>query len=161
TGLVAHGRYMAGALAGSAAFLLHAPTTYPFWIVYAVLGLWPSKTRRSRLYRLWIFLRALFVLLFSSGAPSRGPPGPSFLARLDTQQEGLQRMRASYIWISIWAPLWLAHYVFLYTVTLLGVARLRNTLSPELRFFAIGLPLIGILSVPVSYLMLEKMKLAL
>src|SRR5262249_13149611 len=53
------------------------------------------------------------------------------------------------------------HYVFLYTVTLLGVARLRNTLSPELRFFAIGLPLIGILSVPVSYLMLEKMKLAL
>ena len=70
-------------------------------------------------------------------------------------------MRASYNWISIWAPLWLLHYVFLYAVTLVGVARLRNALPFGLRFFALGLPLVGILSVPVSYLMLEQMKLGL
>jgi hypothetical protein len=100
-------------------------------------------------------------LWIASRAQAGGAQVQTFLARLDPPQESLQRMRASYNWISIWAPLWLLHYIFLYAVTLVGVARLRNTLSPDLRLFAIGLPLVGILSVPVSYLMLEKMKLAL
>jgi hypothetical protein len=33
-GLIAHGRYLGASIAGSAAFLLHAPTAYPFWIVF-------------------------------------------------------------------------------------------------------------------------------
>src|SRR5882762_660648 len=49
-GLVAEGRYLAGAIAGSIAFLLHAPTTFPFWAVYLVMALWPAPTRRHRLY---------------------------------------------------------------------------------------------------------------
>ena len=42
-GLIAHGRILSGAIAGSAAFLLHAPTVYPFWAVYVVLALPPSR----------------------------------------------------------------------------------------------------------------------
>ena len=159
TGLVAHGRYLAGALAGSAAFLLHAPTTYPFWAVYTCLALRPAKA--SKLYGLAALLGAFVLLWIASLSQSGGAQVQTFLARLDPQQESLQRMRASYVWISIWAPLWMLHYVFLYAVTLVGVSRLRNVLSPDLRFFAIGLPLVGMLSFPVSYLMLEKMKLAL
>jgi Domain of unknown function (DUF6798) len=161
TGLVAHGRFLAGALAGSGAFLLHAPTTYPFWAVYTAMAFRPAKTRRSCFYGLAVLLGALVLLWIASRAQSGGVQVQTFLARLDPSQESLQRMRASYNWISIWAPLWLLHYVFLYAVTLVGVTRLRNELSPSLRFFAHGLPLIGILSVPVSYLMLEQMKLAL
>ena len=85
----------------------------------------------------------------------------TFFSRLDAAQETLQRFRASYVWISIWAAQWLPHYIFLYAATVLAVARLGKALTPELRAFAIGLPLIGILSVPFSYLTLEKMKLAL
>jgi hypothetical protein len=107
-----------------------------------------------------VLLGAFVLLWVASLSQSGGAQLQTFLARLDPQQESLQRMRASYVWISIWAPLWMLHYVFLYAVTLVGVVRLRNALSPDLRFFAIGLPLIGMLSFPVSYLMLEKMKLA-
>jgi len=84
----------------------------------------------------------------------------TFFARLDPQQESLQRMRASYNWISIWAPQWTAHYLFLYGATIAALARLRKTLTPEMRWFAIGLPLLGIVSMPASYLLLERMKLA-
>jgi hypothetical protein len=56
--------------------------------------------------------------------------------------------------------LWLLHVIFLYAVTLVGVARLRGfALSPRLRVFA-GSAADGILSEP-SLSMLEKMKLAL
>jgi hypothetical protein len=158
-GQVAHGRYLSGALAGAAAFLLHAPTTYPFWAVYPALALWPVETRRRKLYGLGILLGAVALLWIASRAQAGGAQAQTFFARLTPEQESLQRMRASYNWISIWAPVWLRHYLFLYGVTLLGVVRLRKTLTPDMRSFAIGLPLIGILSVPVSYLMLEKMKL--
>src|SRR5262245_32548346 len=86
TGLVTHGRYMAGALTGSAAFLLHAPTTYPFWAVYAVLALWP-QTRRRSLYGLGVLLGALVLLWIASRAQSGGAQVDTFLARLDAEQE--------------------------------------------------------------------------
>ncbi|HTM52326.1 MAG TPA: DUF6798 domain-containing protein [Bryobacteraceae bacterium] len=159
-GLAAHGRYLAAGLAASVAFLLHAPTTYPFWVVYGVLALLPSHRRRDLLYGVAALVFALAVLWIASRAQAGGAQVQTFLSTLDAPQEALQRMRAPYIWISIWAPVWLLHYLFLYAVTLLGVARLRRQLSPDLRFFALGLPLTGILSIPLSYLMLEHLKLA-
>src|SRR5262249_23631599 len=85
----------------------------------------------------------------------------TFFTTLDAAQESLQRMRASYNWVSIWARQWAPHYLFLFAICLGAAARLRKELGSDLRFFAIGLPLIGILSIPISYIGLEKMKLAL
>ena len=159
-GLVAQGRYLGGALAGSAAFLLHAPTSYPFWAVYVAMALLPAETRRRKLWGLAILCGASILLWIASWVQGGGMQVQTFFARLDPQQESLQRMRASYNWISIWAPQWTAHYLFLYGATIAALARLRKTLTPEMRWFAIGLPLLGILSMPASYLLLERMKLA-
>src|SRR5262249_2997481 len=147
--------------AASCAFLMHAPTTFPFWAVYGVLALWPSGERRERLYGFAPLTVALVLLWIASRGQSGGAQVETFLSRLDPNQESLQRMRASYNWISVWARAWLGHYLFLYAVTLAATVRLRNRLSPEMRLFALGLPLIGILSLPLSWLMLEKMRLAL
>ncbi len=160
-GLIAHGRILSGATAGSAAFLLHAPTVYPFWAVYLVLALLPSATRRRKLWGFAPLVAAGAVLWISSWAQGGGEQMVTFFSRLGPAQETLQRFRASYVWISIWAGQWLPHYVFLYAATVLAVARLGKALTLELRAFAIGLPLIGVLSMPFSYVTLEKMKLAL
>ena len=93
-GLVAHGRYMTGPLTGSAAFLLHAPTTYPFWIVYAALALWP-QTRRKCLYGLAVLLGALVLLWIASRTQSGGAQVETFLARLDAGRRNLQRASAT------------------------------------------------------------------
>jgi len=154
-GLIAHGRYLAGSIAGSVAFLLHAPTTYPFWAVYAVLLLW------RRQFIAFLPLAVAAALLGIAAQSQSGPvQAMTFFVRLDPGQESVQRMRSSYVWISSWGAQWLPHYAVLYIATLAAVARLWKAIAPELRFFAIGLPLIGILSVPLSYVTLEKMKLA-
>jgi hypothetical protein len=154
-GLIAQGRYLGGSIAGSAAFLLHAPTAYPFWTVFLVLAL-----VRRKFYVLGPLLAAAVVIWIAAHFQAGATHAMTFFTRLDAAQEGLQRMRASYIWISLWASQWLPHYVFLYAVTLLAIVRLWKELTPDLRYFALGLPLIGMLSVPISYVTLEKMKLA-
>lgn len=162
-GLAAHRRDFGAGLAGAAAFLIHPPTVYPFWGVYFCMALWPAKPdiMRQRLYAFIPLLAAALALL----AASRYQPGASeaqaFFTRLTPEIERLQRMRAPYNWISVWwRSLW-PHYVFLYALTLAGYWRLRQHATIDLSFFLLGLPLIGMLSMPVSYLLLEKMKWAL
>jgi hypothetical protein len=155
-GLIAHGRWLAASIAGSAAFLLHAPTAYPFWAVYLILAL-----LRRKFVALAPLAAAAVLLWIVAQSQAGATQAVTFFSRLDPAQESIQRLRASYVWISIWALQWLPHYVFLYAVTLAAAARLWKTITPELRFFAVGLPLVGMLSVPISYLTLEKMKLAL
>jgi hypothetical protein len=155
-GLVAHGRYLGGSIVGSVAFLLHAPSVYPFWSVYAVVAL-----RRRKLHAFAPLIAAGVLLWIASRAQGGAAQAGTFFTTLDAAQESLQRMRASYNWVSIWARQWVAHYIFLCAMVMVAVARLRKAIGPDLRFFAIGLPLIGIASLPISYIGLEKMKLAL
>jgi hypothetical protein len=70
-------------------------------------------------------------------------------------------MRAPYSWISEWWRAWLPHYLVLYAASLLAYLRIRRKAPLDLRFFLTGLPLIGMLSLPLSYLLLERMKWAL
>jgi hypothetical protein len=66
-------------------------------------------------------------------------------------------MRAPYSWISEWWRDWLPHYLVLYAASLAAYAcGCAKGAPPDLRFFLIGLPLVGILSVPASYVLLER-----
>jgi hypothetical protein len=155
-GLAAHGRELAAGIAGSVAFLIHPPTVYPFWCVYFVLALW-----RRRLTILVPLGCACIILAIAARFQEGASEAQVFLARLTPLIEGLQRMRAPYSWISEWWRGWLPHYLVLFCASLLAYWRVRKRAPADLRFFLAGLPLIGMLSVPVSYILLEKMKWAL
>jgi hypothetical protein len=160
-GCIAHGRYLGGALAGSAAFLLHAPATYSFWAVYAVVTLIAPVDRSRKLRGLAILGGAAFALWLSSRLQGGGAQTAMLLTRVEPEQETLQRMRASYNWVSMWWQQWVPHYVVLCAATAIAIFRLRKVIPASLFPYTIGLPLIGALSVPTSYLLLDKMKLAL
>src|SRR5205085_10850223 len=130
--------------------------------VYLVLAFWRSKPpiMRRRLSALWVLAAAGLFLLFFSRYQTTSGETRSFFAQLDPEQEQLQRIRASYNWISMWWRHWLVHYLILYAATLLAYWRIRKDVPQELRFFFIGLPLLGVLSMPVSYLLLEKIRWA-
>ena len=64
-------------------------------------------------------------------------------------------MRASYNWVSIWLPNWIAHYSLLSIVVMAALWRIRDRVSKPLMLMLAGLPLIGVLSIPLSYLLLE------
>jgi hypothetical protein len=162
-GLIGHGRYLAAGVAGSLAFLIHPPTVYPFWGVYFCMALWPAKPEviRGRLQALWPLLAAALLLLIAARHQAGIGEAQLFLARLTSEQERLQRMRTGYVWISEWWRQWLGQYLFLYAATVAGFLRIRRETPVDLGFFLVGLPLAGMLSIPVSYILLERAKWAL
>ena len=162
-GLTAQARYFGAGVAGAAAFLIHPPTVYPFWGVYFYLALRRAKPdiMARRLCEFVPLLIAAVVLLIASRYQAGQAEAQAFFTHLDPLMEKLQRMRASYVWVSMWWKSLLAHYLFLYAVTLAGWWRLRQYTKSDLRVFQIGLPLVGMLSMPISYLALEVNKWAL
>jgi hypothetical protein len=162
-GLIAHERYLGAGVAASVAFLFHPPTVAPFWAVYFVLALRPSKpwVMRHRLTALWALATAVIMLFIAARYQASSGETQAFFTRLGTHLEELQRMRASYNWISLWWQKWLGHYLLLYAATVIACWRLGKDVPQALRFFLIGLPLLGMLSVPASYVLLEKMHWAL
>jgi len=163
TGLIAHERFVSGGVAASIAFLMHAPTVFPFWVVYLAWAAWPSgaHTRRRKLIPLCVLAAAGLVLLAASLHETSSAETRPFFTRLDPHQEELQRMRAGYNYISLWGRQRMVHYLILYAATMAAVWRLRRNMPQPLRFFSLGLPLMGLASIPVSYVLLEKLHWAL
>jgi hypothetical protein len=67
-------------------------------------------------------------------------------------------MRASYAWISMWPHAVIAQHVILFAILAAAFARLRHKIPPVLTFFLLGLPLLGLVSMPASWLLLEQWK---
>jgi hypothetical protein len=157
-GLVAHQRYRSAAIVIAAAFLIHPPTTGPFWIVL----LWLSRGQWRRTLPAWIGLGcALIGIVIAAQLQPVLHEQQEFFTRLNPQQEDVQRLRTAYNWISIWWSSLLPQYVVLYGLGLLAFARVKNHLTPEIRVFSLLLPAMGMLSMPLSYLLLEQLKWSL
>src|SRR5205085_1567438 len=144
-------------------FLIHPPTVYPFWGIYALFVLWPAKrdVRRRRLTELLPLAVALVILAIAVRFQAGEGEAQIFFSRLTPLQEKLQRLRASYVWISMWGGAVLPHYLAECAILTAAYLRVRRRLPFDMRFFAIGLPLVGLLSLPVSYVLLERMNWAL
>ncbi len=160
-GLMAQGRRMAAGIAGGAAFLFHAPTCLPFWTVCFIWAVWPDEERGQRIRVLIPLVLAAIILWIFSRAQAVSSEPQEFFGRVDPALEVLQRMRGSYNWISIWWRQWLPHYVLLWIATVAACWRLRGGLTRDQQILLAGIPLYGILSVPASYVLLEKLKWSL
>ena len=153
-GLAAHRRFLVAGVAGALAFLYHPPTAVPFWAVFVVLLVYRKEWRG-----LWPLLIAGVVLALAAVAQTG--ESQSLFSRLTPSQEALQRMRAPYVWISEWRPGLIPHYLVLSAVLSLAWLRLRREVPAELQWLMLGLPLTGMLSLPISWLLLEHWKWAL
>lgn len=179
-GLVAHGRDLGAGCAGALAFLYHPPTAAAFWAVYFILALWPTRPAiMSRHIAGLAPLAAGAVILLLMSRWQAGVSEPQILfSRLDAELEKLQRLRAPYNWVGSWEGAWIRQHIFAWLVSVAAFLRLRRlgafqreaaeprnrTLAwpvLDLEFFLLGLPLAGILSMPLSYLLLDQMKWAL
>jgi hypothetical protein len=151
-GLTAHRRFTGAGIAAAAAFLYHPPTALPFCILFPLVLL---GKRRGRLSAVVPLVAAVVILLLAS----RDEAHAALFTRLTPLQEQLQRMRTAYVWISTWPRESIWHYGWLFAILLAAIARTRR-IAPELRVFVLGLPVLGILSMPLSWLLLEHGKWA-
>ena len=139
------------------ATLYHPPTTAPFWVCALLWWL----VRRDAFERLrllvWALVAAVVLLIFAMIQPGITESQPLF-GRIEADLEQLQRMRSSYLWVGFWPPAWFWQYPLLFGVVLGAWWRLRDTLSPKVKWFSVALPLFGLLMVPLTWLLLDRMK---
>ncbi len=152
-GLASRHRFLAAGIAGAFAFLYHPPTALPFWGLFAVLLV--MRRSFSGLAPLPV---AVGILLITARAQGQGGAGQAFLAQLTPLQEQLQRMRASYAWISMWPHAVIVEHLILFAILAAAFARLRHRSPPVLTFFLLGLPVLGLMSMPASWLLQEQWK---
>jgi hypothetical protein len=151
-GLAAHRRYSWAALAAACAIFYHAPTTWPFLAVFAPLMCWRTQ---------WRALATVGIAAAILAIAAHGQTGQTLVGVLTPLQEQLQRMRAAYAWITLWPPALLLHWGIVFALAATALWRLRRGLAPDLAIFALGLPVLGILSMPASWLLLDRWKWAI
>jgi hypothetical protein len=71
------------------------------------------------------------------------------------------RYRASNGWVSLWAQREIWQYLVIWVCGVWATARIWPTLNRQLRWFFVALPFLGIVSVPISYLLLEQLRWSL
>lgn len=147
-GWASRGRYVAASAAASIAFLYHAPTTLPFWAVFGVVLLW------RREWRAFAPIAIAAALLALSAFTQQREPG--FYGVLTAAEEKLQRMRASYVWVSMWPVARVAHWL-----AALAIAAAAFWRAGRRHWILIAMAAIGVLSMPLSWLLLERMRWAL
>jgi len=150
---VAHMRWRTAALCATIAFAFHPPTAVVYCgLLFLLLALHRSFAGIA-LLAIGPVILLLSVVLWDPSTERQ----PLF-GRIDPALEALQRMRASYNWVSIWFANWKNHYALLSLVVAVALWRVRDRISKPLLMMLAGLPLIGVLSIPLSYLLLEKVK---
>lgn len=152
-GLLAHGRFWLAGAAASLATLYHAPAVWPFWLLV------PLLPRRRELL---LSLAAAAAVLIPLALPQTGLAEPQlFFSMLSPEHAELQRLRAGYNWISLWFGRFAWFYFAAWAVSLVAYWRVRDALPKSLQILFLGMPAIGILTMPVSYVLLEKIGWAL
>ena len=155
-GLAAHRRHLTAGAAAAIAFLYHPPTAVPFWGVYFVFAVWPRPERRARLAAFIPLAAAVAMLGAAARAQSASGEAQRVFGRLDPAQEFLQRMRAAYVWISAWPTATIVHHLLILAVLVAAFVRIRQAANLELRVLLPGLAALGVLTMPLSWLLLEQ-----
>ncbi len=152
-GLFAHGRFALGAIAAGLALLYHAPAVWPLWLMV------PFLPRRKELL---IALGASIAILIPLSIPQASlGETQRFFAILSPEHAELQRLRASYNWISLWFARYAWFYFSAWAVSLAAFWRIGRQLPATVQVLFLGMPAIGIFTMPVSYVLLEKVGWAL
>jgi hypothetical protein len=160
-GLLGHRLPLLAGLAGGLALLYHPPASAPFWGIVLLAMIFDREARKH-----WKpLLLALFIagLLLANLAQLQPEvlEHQNLLGRLSERMIGLQRFRTGYSWVSLWAPRDIWHYMGICLCALWASASIWPGIRREMRWFFIGMPLGGVLCVPLSYLLLEKLHLAI
>lgn len=155
-GLACTGRWNLAGLALFAGLLYHPPTVVPVAGLLAIAAFWPKGHPDRRLLLYWIAAAgaALAILAkLQSGVRLE----QHFFATVSPELERLQRLRAAYVFVSVWFPGLAANFLFLAAVSYAAVRRLGPACTGLQRALLLGLPIGGLASVAFSYLSMEHL----
>jgi len=160
-GLLAREKPLLAGLAGGLAVAYDPCTAAPFWVVVLTALIFDRQLRyilRPASTELLIF--ALLLANLAQLQPGVLEP-QIFFGTLSGRVASIQHYRASDAWVSLWAGGDIWQYLVIWVCGLWATARIWPILNRQLRWFFVLLPSLGIISVPISYLLLEQLRWSL
>jgi hypothetical protein len=158
-GLLAHEKPLLAGVAGGIGFLYDPVLALPFWAVLLVAYCCHAHLRRVIRPALPIFL--VFLLLLANLAQLQpGTGGDPVFARVSPQLANFQRTFAPHLYVGLWPPGDTYQFVALYAFALWAAVRCGPLLNAGFRWIVLGSGLCGLLSIPLSYLLLDINHLA-
>ncbi|MGI9069749.1 MAG: hypothetical protein ACR2JB_00085 [Bryobacteraceae bacterium] len=160
-GLLAREKPLLAGMAGGLAVLYDPFATTPFWVVIFV-ALTFDRNLRS-LLRPASTILLIFVLLLANLAQLQpGVLEPQiFFGKISTDLANVQQYIASDAWVSLWAGRDIWQYLVIWICGMWATARIWPALNRQTRWLFMLLPALGIISVPVSYMLLEQLRWSL
>ena len=156
-GLAVHDRFAWAGIAAALGLLIHVTTSGPFWAVAIFVVL----RRAARPILLVPLLPAAGVLLLLMHLQTGTTEPLDFLRRLDPFQQALQRQYSYEAYVSEWDAKRILDGIFESAAMAAGFWRLRGRLQPPLREWLWGFAALGILIVPFSWIVLDRLHWAL
>jgi hypothetical protein len=155
TGLFATEMPLLAGLAGGLALVYDPRVAFPFWTVVLLALLFDGQLRR--LLRPSITVLAIFGLLLANLAQLQPGVGESraVFEKLSPPIANILQYRTGYVWVSSWAPRLIWLYLGVWLCGVWATIRIWPSLNRPMRWFFVLLPGLGLLGVPVSYLLLE------
>ncbi|MCC6263777.1 MAG: hypothetical protein IT169_09390 [Bryobacterales bacterium] len=157
--LLANGRKWGAAWALGTAMLFQAVVVYPMLLCMAGWTLF-SREEESVLRRLryWLPIVGMAMAVLTLSIAAQGGTGGMFVTVPEWLQD-VQRMRASYNWVSLWPHSLVTMHVLLCAVAGISFFRLRRNSNEALRWFLWGVPVVALCSIPIAWLTMERLHL--
>jgi hypothetical protein len=153
-GLMAQEKPLLAGLAGGIGFLYDPVLALPFWGVLLAGFFFDRSWRPVIRPTLPIFL--VFVLLLANLAQLQpGAGGDAVFARVSPQLAAFQRIYTPHLYVGSWAKGDVYQFLALGVFGLWAAARCWPLLSVSFRWLVLGAGFCGLLSIPLSYLLLD------
>jgi hypothetical protein len=158
-GFLAVQKPLLAGLACGISFLYDPVLALPFWLVLLAGFCFDREMRVLARPMLPIFL--VFALLLANLAqlqPAAGGEPP--FARLSWQEAAFQRAQTPYLYVSLWSAGDVYQFLALYVFAFWAAVRVWPLLPRRFLWLVLGAGLCGLLSIPLSYLLLDQNHLA-
>ncbi len=153
-GLTAGRRYVEAGVAAGAAFVYHPLTAIPFWGLFVAVALIRRKPMA-------IAPLAASAAILMAAAHMQAGEGTAWFGRLTAADAAIERLRASYVWVSTWPLATVLHHLVVFAILCAAYWRAARKAPLEIAVFLLGLPLVGLLAMPISWVLLEQWHWAL
>ncbi len=159
-GFLARGKPLLAGFSAGAALVYDPSLAAPFWI--CVLVAFFSDRKMRKLLRPCLTILAVFALLLANLAqlqPGISESQPIF-SRLPAQSALIQQFRTPEVWVSLWPKNYLYGYLAIYCICVWAVTRIWRLLNRPMKWMFAALPLLGVASIPLCRLLLDRLRWA-
>ena len=147
-------------LFGGTALVFDIAVAAPFWLVLFLMYCCDRQMRKLLRPIGPIFL--VFALLLANLAQLQQgtPDSQAYFTRLTAESASILQFRSPDLWVSLWPAKLLYLYLALFVIAIWAVTRIWPILNRQMKWLLTLLPAVGILAVPCSMILLERLRLA-